>query len=176
MSSALGSVAVRQAITALRLDAAESLHVYRNGITVYAQPATPERLDEVLITLVTLASVLPVNVPVKPRFADLPKLFHPLIPLVRKWGLTDDAARTERLERASQREVATLIRKVTPLFGTINRYLDGFSDSTPDQACSLGALAECAAEAIAQRGISTTAVKRGPTAPAAHGKEPSRHG
>jgi hypothetical protein len=70
-----------------------------------------------------------------------------LIPLIRKWGITDDAERTERLERASRRQLQVLVRRVSPLFESINAYLDGFGEDVSAAAAALGALAEAAAEA-----------------------------
>jgi hypothetical protein len=51
--------------------------------------------------------------------------------MIRKWAMSDDADRTERLERGSRRELQALVRRVSPLFDAINMYLEGFPDSLP---------------------------------------------
>ena len=145
-ASTMLSADVQDAILALRLTADESLHV-RSGIFVYVRPRSDRGLTDLLMVLVRLANALPVDSERRPSFSELPDQFCSLVPMIRKWAMSDDADRTERIERASRQELQALVRRVSPQFAAINAYLDGFADGLPDSACTLGRLAEAAAEA-----------------------------
>jgi len=138
---------VREAILTLRLKSYESLTIYRNGISAYVRPRPDRPLTGLLSTLAKLASDLPPDETKPLPLSDLPDQFRPLIPLIRKWGITDDSDRTERLEGASRRQLGGLVRRVRPLFEAINAYLAGLPADLPVSAAALGSLAEAAAEA-----------------------------
>jgi hypothetical protein len=144
---ALQQPGVREAVLALQLEPDESVKVYTNGISAYLRPRPQQPLIEVLKLLARLADELPAGETIPLSLGDLPDRFRPLIPLIRKWGITDDAERTERLERASRRQLQVLVRRVSPLFESINAYLDGFGEDVSAAAAALGSLAEAAAEA-----------------------------
>ena len=145
--AALQQAAVREAIHALRLEPDESLKVYRNGITAYLRPRSQQPVIESLKLLAKLANELPVDETKPLPLRELPDQFRQLIPLVRKWGIGDDADRTERLERASRRQLQALVRRVSPSLEAINAYLDGFTEHIPEAATALGSLAEATIEA-----------------------------
>lgn len=145
--AALQQAVVREAILDLRLNPEESLRVYGNGISAYLRPRPQPPVTEILRLLARLAHVLPVHETKPLPLHDLPDQFRPLIPLIRRWGISDDADRAERLERASRRQLQALVRRVSPSHGAINAYLDGVTEHTPEAATALGALAEAAAEA-----------------------------
>ena len=144
---ALQQPGVREAILALRLEPDESLRVYANGISAYLRPRPQQPLIEILQLLANLADQLPADEKRPLPLRELPDQFRPLIPLIRKWGIGDDADRTERLAQASRRQLQALVRRVSPLFESINAYLDTFDDNVPEAAAALGSLAEAAAEA-----------------------------
>lgn len=138
---------VREAILDLHLASDESLTVYGNGISAYVRPRLQRHLTDILTALAKLADELPPGETKPVPLNDLPPEFRPLIPLIRKWGISDDADRTERLGGATRRQLQALVRRVSPMFVPINTYLAGFSDEVPAAAAALGSLAEAAAEA-----------------------------
>ena len=138
---------VRAAILALCLESDESLKIYRHGISVYLRPRPNRPLTEALNTLAKLANELPPDETKPLPLNDLPEQFRPLLPLIRKWGISDDPDRAELLEASSRRQLDALVRRVRPLFEAINEYLDGFADNVPASAAALGSLAEAVAEA-----------------------------
>lgn len=143
----LQQAAVRDTILALRLGPDESLRVYRNGISAYLRPGLQRPIIDVLKLLGKLADELPADETRPLPLRELPGQFRRLIPLIRKWGISDDADRTERLERASRRQLQALVRGVSPSLVAINAYLDGFTEPIPEAAAALGSLAETATEA-----------------------------
>jgi hypothetical protein len=144
---ALQQPGVREAILALRLERDEILKVYANGISAYLRPRPQQLVIEILKLLAKLANELPADETRPLPLSELPAQFRPLIPLIRKWGIGDDADRSQGLERASRRQLQALVRRVSPSFESINAYLDGFGDNVPEAAAALGSLAEAAAEA-----------------------------
>ena len=89
---------------------------------------TKSRLRHTLKVLAKLADLLPADKAEPLLLTDLPRGFHPLIPLIR-------------------RQLQAFVRKVSPFFDAIDAYLDGFGDNVPDAGAALGSLAEAAAEA-----------------------------
>jgi hypothetical protein len=147
--SVLRDPAVQRPIEALELGPEESLHVYANAVVAYTRPHSTHRLEALLTELASLIDHLPSAAEKDLELEDLPNEFHPLLPLIRKWGHTDDEERQEYLERASTSELRDLVTILEPRFVAINRYLDRFDGaSMPPSAIALGALAECAAEAL----------------------------
>jgi hypothetical protein len=144
---ALQRPGVREAILALRLEPDEIVNVYGNGVSVCLRPRPQQPLIGILQLLAKLANELPADESRPVPLGELPSEFRPLIPLIRKWGIGDDADRTERLERASRRQLQTLVRRVSPLFQSINAYLDDCSGNGSYAAAALGSLAQAAVEA-----------------------------
>jgi hypothetical protein len=145
--SILEEVEVRCAIEALELDPHESLHVYRNGLTLYSRPTSDQRLADLLGSAVAVAERLPAAEKVVRSFAALPSEFRSLVPMIRRWAVSDDAERMARMERASRGQLELLVRRLTPVFPAINKYLDSFGGTPSEPAVALGTLAECATEA-----------------------------
>jgi hypothetical protein len=81
----------------------------------------------------------------------LPDDLRPLAPLIRRFSVSDDVERVERLEAASPEERAELERAAQPHWDAINAYLDAHIEQTgtPEQdvACVLDAFAQAAMEA-----------------------------
>jgi hypothetical protein len=135
-------------IDGLNLNSAESIHVYRNGLTIYIQPDSEKRIEEVITAASNISDQLPPDNKSRSDLSDLPQEFIHLIPFMRRWAEADDEQRTDRLARASQASLRNLVDQVAPLFAQINSYLDGFRDAAlPESALALDALAQCAAEA-----------------------------
>jgi hypothetical protein len=138
---------VVRAVETLQLEPEESLHVYRNKLTLYARPTSEARLDALVDGVVAVADRLPKAESVVVGFEDVPTEFSVLLARFRDWAISDDSERHERLMRAPRIELTALVESVTPLFTAINEYLDHVADNPSESALALGALAECAAEA-----------------------------
>lgn len=79
----------------------------------------------------------------------LPVEFHPLIPLIQKFSISDDVLRDEKLSKTSAEEKEELCRAVKPLLQKIDKYLDSFGDGLlSEEAAALMYLAEAVAEII----------------------------
>jgi hypothetical protein len=81
---------------------------------------------------------------------ELPEQFHPLIPLIERWAISDDAQRSAAMAGASDEDKRALLAAVAPQFDAIDAYLDEHDDL--EVAAYLGTLAEAAAEAAVELG------------------------
>ena len=125
----------------------ESLQVYTTGITLITESI--ENIDALLTKIVTLANALPFFVDAY-DFSKLPSEFKSLLPLMKKWGLSDDLERTEKLQRMSLLTKKRVVNLVMPYMSKINTYLSSFGNSAlPDDAIILGRLAETVSEILA---------------------------
>jgi hypothetical protein len=140
--------AVIAGVRQLNLTPEESLHVYRNGLTLYLKPDGLEAVSDRVEALCELAALLRSTETKEPPI-ELPLEFQELVPLARRWGVADDEERSEKLTRASPSARRQLVEEVSPHFDRINEYLDSFGKQPlSDGAIILGALAECATEAM----------------------------
>lgn len=143
----LNSATLNHALNALQLRENESLHMYRNGLTIYLQRGSRDEIMSAVEAACELAKQLPA-VDDGLDFAGLPPKFENLIGLIPKWALSDDEKRSEMLEEASLEALQSFVASVSPLIPAINEYLDSFGDEPPpEEAVTLGALAECCLEA-----------------------------
>lgn len=145
----LSSAALRQALSKLQLTDKESLHLYADAIVLYLQRASEQEIVSAIEAACILAEQLPIGSEGKVVDLEvLPSKFKTLTPLIRKWGVTDDDERSERLEKASQKTLERLVKSVIPHLSSIDEYLDSFgTKALSEGAIALGALAECALEA-----------------------------
>ncbi len=145
----LGRPELASAVEESDLREGESLYFTKGEIGFYfhLKQTTSDRVRRVVDRIVDLAGV--VEIPEdKPNFKLLPAQFHPLIPLIERWGLGDDSDRSDLLDTAAESILRALIAEVEPYFEAIDSYLDSFKERPPtDQAVALGRLAECALEA-----------------------------
>lgn len=84
------------------------------------------------------------------RTADrraLPEDLRDLHPLLEKWGKTDDAERSDLVERADNDALDQLVNRVRPKLGRIAEFLSDTAPQDADLAGSLDALAQAAMEA-----------------------------
>jgi hypothetical protein len=147
--SMLQEPAIRKGIKSLSLEEEESLHILSGQAFLYLKRYERDRILDALNLLTTLAKSLPTAPEEALDFTALPNEFHSLIPLIKKWGITDDEERNEKLGEASRAARVQLIKAVAPHFKAINRFLDSCGDSPLSEAAVLlGALAECASEAM----------------------------
>jgi len=79
--------------------------------------------------------------------ARVPENLKPLIPLLKKYAVSDDSDREQLKERMTGKEKQKLINTVRPFFNEINAYLDSFKDNPlSEEAMSIGDLAELVSE------------------------------
>lgn len=77
----------------------------------------------------------------------VPESLKNLLPLTRKWSISDDSEREELVEKADDKEKQELIKLVAPLLNQIDEFLESFKDQPlPEEAILLGNLAELVSE------------------------------
>jgi hypothetical protein len=68
--------------------------------------------------------------------------------LIKRWGISDDSERSEKISKASSNTLTHLASALELDFNEINDFLASFENRPlPECAIRLGALAECATEA-----------------------------
>jgi hypothetical protein len=78
---------------------------------------------------------------------NIPEKLWPLVPLLKKWAISDDSEREERKEIMGKAAKRKLLNAVTPLMPEINGYLDSFGDRPfSEEAILIGNLAELVSE------------------------------
>lgn len=138
----------QQFVKRLRLSQKESLHFWDGQAILYLQRFSWEEVSTTLSILYDLLLLLPLRQEETPQFDELPENFQKLVPLIKRWGVTDDNDRSEKVSKASSITLNRLVATVKPKFRAINSYLDTFgANPLPEHAILLGALAECATEA-----------------------------
>lgn len=128
----------------LRLAPSESLSVYENGFSAYFEPTRD--LTEVEGRLRALVELLPSRGS-EPLVVDemaLPGTLRHLVPMVIRYGLTDDDERQELAEGMSPEELARVRHQVLPLLDEIDKYLR--QAPSDEFSARLGALAEFVVE------------------------------
>lgn len=147
LEDVLRSKTLIRVLSALSLGEAESLHVYRNGVILYFQPESSEKLLSALNALCRFVEELP-------RFSEnvavggLPPTLEHLSSLICEWAISDDELRSEMLGQKSPQELKALIAAVEPQIAAINDYLDSFNaEPFSEAAAAVGTLCECVAEA-----------------------------
>lgn len=137
---------LKRLVSARGLSSAESLHFSGGGIYVYREYCSTARALDTIKYLVNLAEEIewPTE---EPDLDSLPKQFHPLIPLVKKWAIADDGDREHFLESLPNSVLESVVAEVSPFLHSIDSYLDSFGGHPSEAATELGRLAECALEA-----------------------------
>jgi hypothetical protein len=128
----------------------ESLHFSRSDVHFYLKTPTAEHVQRVIESAIELADKIEVlEEPLD--LTSLPERFHALIPLIRKWAISDDEDRADLLGTASKAALKKMVEEVSPYFEEIGSYLATFGEKPPPEyACALGTLAECFVEAEQQ--------------------------
>lgn len=134
-------------ILATDMRAGESLHFYADEVKFYLKTPTIEHVQKVIERTIDLVEKIEVlEEPLD--LTSLPERFHPLIPLIKKWAISDDGDRADLLSNASKVALKKMVEKVSPHFEEIGTYLSSFGEKPPPEAaCLLGTLAECFMEA-----------------------------
>lgn len=131
----------------LGLQTQESIHFAEDSISVYLDQPPLRRVTNAVEGLIGLAESIARH-PEELDLRILPVRFHPLIPLINKWAIGDDADREDFLETLPRSALESFASEVEPYLRSIDSYLDSFGSQPPSQeATALGRLAECAVEA-----------------------------
>ncbi len=78
---------------------------------------------------------------------NVPENLRILLPLMKKWSISDDAERDRMIKKTGERQKKSLISTVEPLIEEINVFLDSFDDRPlNEEAMLLGNLAELVSE------------------------------
>ncbi|MGB9463889.1 MAG: hypothetical protein WBR10_02145 [Candidatus Acidiferrum sp.] len=136
----------RTLIRELNLRAEEKLNIFSDEISAYLKRPTAERVTGLIDGIISLADHTDVAED-ELDFSVLPRQFHPVIPLIKKWAINDDSDREDFVKKLPKAVLERFIMEVEPYLRPIDSYLDSFGDRPPtEQACALGRLAECAIE------------------------------
>jgi hypothetical protein len=147
LRSLLDSSALHVAVRQLIRNELESLHLFRDQVTVYFKPQTA---DEVIAAIDTLSHLVGPFSPEVDRIdlTILPPQLHSLIPLIRRWAISDDGDRADALDDASPSELEELVSTVESHFGDIDQYLGRIGNQDVSEvATALNRLGECMVEA-----------------------------
>jgi len=135
-------------VKALQLTKRESLHIGNGCASLYIQRFLCDEVLNALGIFYQLIALLPSEEEETIYYKELPEELHMLIPWIKRWGISDDNERSNKIGKASSKALAKLVDAVEPEFSIINTYLDSFSNKPlTKQAILLGALAEGASEA-----------------------------
>jgi hypothetical protein len=137
----------KTAVHELDLQAQESLHFAVDSISAYFDHPPLSRVIKVIESFRNLAESM--AEPVEDLdLTVLPVQFHPLIPLIKKWAISDDSDREDFLTSSPKTILKSLVSEIEPYLPAIDSYLDSFGHRAPsEEAAALGRLAECASEA-----------------------------
>ena len=139
--------AFKNFVKRLQLSANESLHIGRGYANLYLQRFACDEVLNTLDIIYQLLDLLPKD-GTQVDLEGLPEEFTVLIPWIKRWAISDDEERSEKISRASSKTLSRFVQVVSPNFNGINKYLDSFEkDVLPEHAILLGTLAECATEA-----------------------------
>ncbi len=133
----------------LELSADESIFIYQNCICLAL--SSTRNLTMEIDTLVDLVNkydtLFKKEVKTKIFRKNIPVNLHPLIPLIKKWSVSDDSDREQLVDEATEKEKKRLVKTVAPYMPEINKFLDSFEDGVlSDEAILFGNLAELVSE------------------------------
>ena len=125
----------------------ESLYFTKGEIGFYLKRPDTDRMSGAIDRVIELAGKVEIAEE-ELNLELLPVQFHPIIPMIKKWALTDDSDRNDLLATTPEAVLRSLTEEVFPYLSAIDSYLDSFQGGAPtEQAVALGRLAECALEA-----------------------------
>lgn len=115
----------------------------------------PSRILPAIDILLEMLPVIEENFPDKPDDIDanaIPEELRDLIPVLKKWAISDDQEREEKVTKAAKGTLTRLVNRVTPKMEAINRYLDSFGDEPwSEEAAMFASLAELVSELQAEK-------------------------
>jgi len=136
----------RERIKDLGLRSEDSLSVYMNGLTgcLAGRPAAVA-VAAFAEAIAALVRTLPP--PPRERRPTVPAAFRDLQPLARRWAVTDDYDRTDKLRRATKRDLRALVEGVMLRLSEIDQEVEAAGEPLTDELISLQAVAQAALEA-----------------------------
>jgi hypothetical protein len=123
----------------------EEINISQRLVRVYLQRPNMDRVTNIIDAVIDL---MPHEQLARAAFANFPEALRPLVPLLAKWAIDDDDdERSRKLKRCTRSSRQKLVDAVVPLLPIIDNFLDSFGANPPEEACSLGSLAQAALEA-----------------------------
>jgi hypothetical protein len=122
----------------------EEINISQRLVRVYLRTPNTDRVNAVICSVMDL---MPHERASKERYAELPIALRPLIPLIPKWGISDDEERWQKIKRSRQSTRQKLVSAVIPHIPAVNQYLDSLGENPPLYACELGDVVQAALEA-----------------------------
>jgi hypothetical protein len=126
----------------------EEVNVSQRLVRVHLRNPTSERVMAVIHAVIDLMPHES-HGEMAGDFDGLPDSLQPLVPLLAKWAIDDDEERTRKLKRCAASTRQKLVDAVISSLPDIDAFLDSFGENPPEEACSLGSLAQAALEAQA---------------------------
>lgn len=132
------------------LSADEQMFLARNGIDIKARSDRdlPCFLNDVVQLVHENKSLFKIKInAASHRFLELPEALVPLIPILKKFAVSDDQERSDLIDKMSTLQQKRLLAFVDPYFPAINDYLGSFQTKPlTETVASLGNLAELVSE------------------------------
>ncbi|PZR28928.1 MAG: hypothetical protein DI535_04215 [Citrobacter freundii] len=133
----------------IQLASDEGIFISRNVISFVLEPDRDFVLvlDDIFNVLEENKKIFKRIVPIEINNKNIPESLKQLIPLLKKYSVSDDVERTQLIEDMSKKKKALLIEAVNPCMDEINNYLSSF-DKQPmnEEAALIGTLAELVTE------------------------------
>lgn len=131
------------------LSAAESIFIYQNCIALALNSTR-----NIIATIDVLVALIDKYDALFKKKADrkiyrknLPENLQVLVPIIKKWAVSDDGERQQLVEESTEKQKRHLVKTVAPYMAEINNFLDSFGEQPlSDEAILLGNLAELVSE------------------------------
>lgn len=140
---------IKHLIEELHFEDNEGLIVYSNNVELVINST-----DKIIQGLTALSSirkiieaVFPDRIEEKIDISKIPRTLRPLLPVLQKWGISDDQLREEKIETTSKEDLISLTNFIDSYISEINQFLDNFGDAPlSHEAMLMGNLAELSDE------------------------------
>jgi hypothetical protein len=127
----------------------EAVFVYRNGVAFALRTNRDMALilEQIIELISTNSNIFKRTVRKIISVERIPGNLQPLIPLIKKYSISDDLEREQLIEGMKKTEIKKLIEQVSPYMKDINSFLDSFKDQPlTEEAALIGYLAELVTE------------------------------
>jgi hypothetical protein len=138
----------------IRLSASECVFVYNNCVffCVTAQRDFALILDDIIDLINANEKIFKRETKRNISSKKIPDNLKPLVPLLKKYSISDDSDREQLIDGMGEKEKLKLFNSVQPFFEEINIYLDSFKDMPlSEEAMLIGELAELVSELKIQK-------------------------
>lgn len=141
----LESGAIEKIFEAFRFDDKDELQVSQKLVRLWTDAPTAQR---VMAFINAVVDFMPHESRDPIRKTDgVPEALLPLVPLLDRWGISDDEERSQKLAKCARSTRERLVRQVVPLLPAIDEFLASFGKDPPEEVCEWGDLAQAAIEA-----------------------------